>query len=52
MLIMDDVNHKYFNNEAKVIYIGGGLSKRSFLNENISKYSDKIEFIDDIIYSI
>lgn len=51
-LKMKQVNYNYFNDKAKIIFIGGGVSKRRFLSENKNKYESEIMAADDIVYSV
>ncbi|PAJ73343.1 hypothetical protein CJF42_16255 [Pseudoalteromonas sp. NBT06-2] len=51
-LKMKQVNSSYFDDKAKVIFIGGGLLKRRFLSDSKNKYKNEIRTIDDIVYSV
>ncbi|MCD1198785.1 hypothetical protein, partial [Vibrio cholerae] len=52
VLKMSEINREYFSNEAKIIYIGNCVKKRSFLTRMPDDLDDRLHNIDEIIYSV
>jgi len=51
-LKMNEINRDYFSDEAKVIYVGKCVDKRSFLTPILSDHDELLRDIDEMVYSV